>query len=90
MQTRTERQPKTNERHHQNHVAAVIVEYQLHHQNIQAAEDHSDHAPQGTHHRAAIVHREQDQHARHQRREGIAEIAYLEDDKNHCRHSAGK
>ncbi|KAI3492491.1 hypothetical protein L1887_42786 [Cichorium endivia] len=66
------RQPEAYQRHHQQHMAAVIVEDQLHHQNIEATQHHADHAPDRAHYRTAIVHREQNQNPRHQRRKRIA------------------
>ncbi len=72
VQPRAKRQAEANQRHHQQHMAAVIVEDKLHHQNVEAAQHYPDHAPDGAHHRAAVVHREQDQNSCHQRRERIA------------------
>jgi hypothetical protein len=40
VQSRAKRQPEANQRHHQQHMAAVIVENQLHQQDIQTGENH--------------------------------------------------
>ena len=72
VQTRAKRQSKANQRHHQQHMAAVIVEDKLDDKDIETPQHHADYAPDGADNRAAIVHREQDQNARHQRRKRIA------------------
>ena len=72
VQARAKCQPEADQRHHQQHMAAVIVQDKLNDEDIETAQHHADHAPDRAHHRAAVVHREQDQNARHQRRERIA------------------
>lgn len=56
-----EGQPETNQRHHQDHVVAEIIDNQLHYQYIETGQHHPDDAPDRADHRPAIVHREQDQ-----------------------------
>ena len=90
VQAGAERQSKANQRHHQHHMVAEIIHQQLHQQNVQTSQNHADHAPERAQHRAAIMHRKQDQNARHQRRQRIAQVANMKDQKNHCRHRTGK
>ena len=90
VQTGAECQPETDQRHHQHHMVAEIIDKQLHQQNIQTGQHHADYTPDRADHRPAIVHREQEQNACHQRRQRITQIADLEDHKNHRRYRAGK
>ncbi len=83
-------QTEANQRHHQHHMVAEIIDNQLHQQNIETGQHHPHHAPDRADHRAAIVHREENQNPRHQRRQGITQIADLEDNKDHRRHGAGE
>ena len=59
VQAGAKRQAETNQRHHQHHMIAEVVDNQLHHQDIKAGQHHPHHAPDRANHRAAIVHREQ-------------------------------
>lgn len=81
VQAGAERQSKANQRHHQQHMVAEIIDKQLHQQNVQTSQYHADHAPERAQHRATIMHRKQDQNTRHQRRQRIAQVTNLKDHK---------
>ncbi|SSL81979.1 Uncharacterised protein [Klebsiella pneumoniae] len=85
-----EGQPETNQRHHQDHVVAEIIDNQLHHQYIETGQHHPDDAPDRADHRPTIVHREQDQDPGHQRRQRVAEIADLKHHKDDRRYRTGE
>ncbi len=90
VQAGAEGQPETNQRHHQDHVVAEIIDDQLHHQNIETGQHHPDDAPDRADHRPTIVHRKQDQDPGHQRRQRVTEIADLEHHKDDRRDRTGE